>query len=315
MEFLIYTDTNLNDIGYLEGFSLDLENGIENDFELKLSLDQFEVLSAGCLIYCEGKPQFGGRIEKHSPNTATGTVTFQGPTWRGILKRKILLQNVSVSPESTFSETVQKIIELSDLTELFAPAENISTIGTTMSAGQYMTPLATLESILGVVGCRPSFTYDPKSKRILIGSDSVKDYSNQEYDSSQISMELSVNKMPVNHIVAVAKSGSVHHLYLHYDGAYSTAQEIKGAAEVTKLINVNSDDSAVISQELVKAMDAEQTSSASSALSVDNIVAEIGDIVGSNEHKSKTFVAAKVTSKVLKMTDKSFIINFETGEL
>lgn len=315
MELLIYTDPSGLDVGYLDGFNLDLENGREDDFELKISLNRFDVLSAGCLIYCENQPQLGGRIESFRPNTASKTVTFEGSTWRGILRKKILQNNVSVAPGSTLSQVVQSVLEMAELTELFTPADNLSTVGTVPTTGQYMTPLAALESILGAVGCRPSFSFDPTIKRIRIGSEAVKDYSGQEYDSENINMELSVNKMPVNHIIAVSKSGTAHHLYLQHDGTYADTQEIKGAAEVTKLINVSSDDNEKIMQEMIKAMDAEKKASATSALSVSEIAAEIGDIVGSYEQHSKTLVAAKVTSKVLKMTDKTFQINFETGEI
>ena len=44
MEKLIYTDQERNDIGYLNSFSLDLENGKDNDFELVLPLSEFSKL-------------------------------------------------------------------------------------------------------------------------------------------------------------------------------------------------------------------------------------------------------------------------------
>ena len=314
MELLTYTDPNRKDVGYLEGFSLDLENGKEDDFEIKLPLDSFHNLSAGCLIYCENHPQYGGRVEKFSPNTAANTVTFIGSTWRGVFKKKILLNNISVTPSKTLEEITSEIISAANLTELFEPASNGSAIGLSMLAGQYMTPLATLETILSALGCRPSFRYSATSRRILIGTEAIKDYSKSEYDSSQINMELSVNKMPTNHVIGIDKSGHAHHLYLMHDGSYSQTQEITGAAEVTKLVEISSDDSAVILQKLTETMDAEQKAATSSALSVAEISAEIGDIVGANEQYSKTFVASKVTSKVLKMSDKTFQINFETGE-
>lgn len=314
MELLIYTDPDTRDVGYLGGFSLDLENGREDDFEIKLPLESFNLLSAGCLIYCENQPQYGGRVEKLNPNTSAQTVNFIGSTWRGIFKKKILLKNIEVTPNKTLAEITAAVIEAAELTELFAPEANGSAIGATMSVGQYLTPLAALETILNAVGCRPSFRYDPKSRRVLVGSDAVRDFSKSEYDSTQISMELTVNKMPTNHIIGIDKSGRAHHLYLMHDGSYSQTQEIKGAAEVTKLIEISSDYSADILLKLTEAMDAEQKAAASSALSVGDISAEIGDIVGAFEQQSKTFVVAKVTSKVLKMTDKTFLINFETGE-
>lgn len=314
MERLIYTDKELKDVGYLSGFELDLENGRDDDFELKMSISQFNKLSAGCFIYCENQPQYGGRVEGFIPKTAEKTVTFTGSTWRGIFKKKILEANVSCTESSTLSGLVQNILDLSDFNGVFVPVENLSNLGATVQTGMLLTPLATVESILALVNCRPSFVFNPKTKHIQIGTYAVADYSNQEYDSDHISMELSVNKMPVNHVIAVDKNGNLHHLYLHYDGTYSNIQEITGAAEVTRLINVNSDISDEISLALIEAMNEEQAVTESSALSVNSISAEIGDIVGSFEQKSQTAVKAKVTSKVLKMTDKSFVINFETGE-
>lgn len=314
MERLIYTDSELNDVGYLSGFELDIENGRDDDFELKMPINRSHILSAGCFIYCENHPEYGGRVEKLIPNTANKTIIFAGSTWRGVFKKKILTHNIVCTTSSTLSGIVQNILDASAFNTVFSPLENLSKLGTDIETGLLLTPLQTLETILSTVNCRPSFVFNPIIKKVQIGTNAVADYSKAEYDSDRVAMELTVNKMPVNHIIAADKNNNLHHLFLLHDGSYSKSPEITGAAEITRLIAVNSDISEEITAALIAAMDEEQANAQSAALSINNISAEIGDIVGSFDNVSKTLVTAKITSKVLKMTDKTFLINFETGE-
>lgn len=314
MERLIYTDIDRNDIGYLNGFSLDLENGKDNDFELTLPLSEFSKLHPNCLIYCENSPQYGGRIDEYNPVAASNIVKFKGRTWRGIFSQKILTSHVSYAADSILSDIIQHTINLSDFNDMFKPVKNTGTMGKAAQIGKFSSPLNALETIFNLINCRPSFTYDPTIKKVKIGAEAIVDYSSQEFGSGKVNLDININTKPVNHVVALTKSGAVKHRYLLYDGTQSeTAQEIKGSDEVMRFINVSSDDESKISEAMAEVINSSLAAAKSCAVTISSLSADIGDIVGGRDRTTGVFASAKITSKVLKMDKFTSVVNLETG--
>lgn len=314
MEKLVYTDQERNDIGYFNSFSLDLENGKENDFELTLPLSEFSKLRPDCFIYCENNPQYGGRVDSYNPVAASDVVKFRGKTWRGILEQKIILSNVRYSENTALSKITQAIIELTSFSDSFVVIENSATIGTAGTIGLYETPLNTLETLFASIGCRPSFVYDPLLKKIKIGAEAIVDYSVQEFGTDKVNLDININSKPINHVVAVTNSGAVKHRYLLYDGTQSaTVQEIKGSAEIMHYMTVSATDEAEIQNAMAEVIDNSVAAATSCAVTLTSFSADIGDIVGGRDKTTGVFSAAKVVSKILKMDKFTSVVNLETG--
>ncbi len=312
MEHLIYTDAALNDVGYVTGFTLDLENGRDNDFTLKTALSDFTKYKAGGYIYSEKSPDFGGEISAYAPDTANKAVTFSGRTWRGMFTRKFLCESLSFASGTPVGSIIAAMINGMDFTDTFEAVNNEHTISQPCTLNAFGDALAELEALLALSGCRPSFNYDPLNKKIKIGADAIADYSSDEYDSSKINLELYVNTKPVNHVVAVLGDGSLRHRYLLADGSQSESkQEYKGAAEVMSVIKVSN--VADASSAMQAAIDESLAASQTCAVTVNSIDADIGDIVGGRENTTGLFVKSKITSKILKMSEFTSIVNFETG--
>ena len=313
MENLIYTDETLNDIGYATAFSLELENGkVDNSFTFQVALTDFKKYAPGSYIYCENAPQYGGAISAYIPNTANQTVTFEGRTWRGMFARKYFLRSVTIPKGTTLDSAINTLINELNFSESFEAAANGQTISSSYTVLIYGNALTELETMLSAFNCRPSFIFDPISKKIKIGSEAIQDYSEDEFDSDKIDLEIYVNTMPINHVVGVLESGSQRHRYLLHDGTQSeTTQEIKGAAEVISVIEISgtTDPSEAMKAVIDESLAASQTC----AITVNSLDADIGDIVGGRENETGVFVKSKITSKILKMTEFTSIVNFETG--
>ena len=313
MEKLIYTDQERNDIGYLNSFALDLENGKDNDFELVLPLSEFSKLRPDCFIYCESNPQYGGRIDSYNPVAASNVVKFNGRTWRGVFSQKILLSNVSYASYSVLSDIIQHTINLSDFNDSFVPTENNATIGTANQIGIYTTPLSALETIFGFIGCRPSFVYDASVKKIKIGAEAIVDYSSQEF-GGKVNLDININSKPINHVVAITNSGAVKHRYLRYDGTQSaTVQDYKGSAEIMHYMTVSGTDESEIQEAMAEVINNSVAAATTCAVTLSSFSADIGDIVGGRDKITGVFAAATVTSKILKMDKFTSIVNLETG--
>lgn len=314
MEKLIYTDQERNDIGYLNSFSLDLENGKDNDFELVLPLSEFSKLRPDCFIYVENNPQYGGRIDSYNPVAASNVVKFKGRTWRGIFSQKILLSNVSYASYSVLSDIIQHTINLSDFNDSFVTTENNATIGTTNQIGIYTTPLSALETIFGFIGCRPSFVYDPTVRKIKIGAEAIVDYSVQEFGTDKVNLDININSKPINHVVAITNSGAVKHRYLLYNGTQSTSlQDYKGSNEIMHYMTVSGTNETEIQEAMAEVINNSVAAATTCAVTLSSFSADIGDIVGGTDKITGVFAAAKVVSKILKMDKFTSIVNLETG--
>lgn len=312
MEHLIYTDAELNDIGYASGFTLDLENGKDNNFTFKTALSDFGKYIPGIYIYSENAPEFGGRISTFTPNTANGTVTFAGRTWRGMFERKYLCRNLAFESGTSVGNIISSLIIELGFDGVFEAIQNKQSISKSFVLNALSNALTELEALLRENNCRPSFAYDPISKKIKIGADAITDYSNDEYDSSKVNLELYVNTMPINHVVAVLPDGSLRHRFLLLDGTQSeTVQEITGVDEVMSIISVSKADDA--STAMQATIDDSLAASQTCTVAVNNLDADIGDIVGGREKQTGIFVKSKVTSKILKMTEFTSVVNLETG--
>ena len=57
---LIYTDSNLLDLGILKDYDLDFEIGSENDFQITTSLDN-NVIPMNSIFYFENS-EYGGKV-------------------------------------------------------------------------------------------------------------------------------------------------------------------------------------------------------------------------------------------------------------
>lgn len=312
MENLIYTDENLNDIGCASAFSFELENGKDDNFSFQVALSDFKKYPAGSYLYCENNPQYGGAISAYIPNTASKTVRFEGRTWRGMFARKCFLKNITFYKGTTLGSIINTLLIELDFNDKFEAVENNQEITEGYTVLPYQNALQELEALFNHFSCRPSFVYDPQKKKIKIGAQAIKDYSEDEFDSDNIDLEIYINTMPINHVVGVLESGSQRHRYLLYDGTQSEIrQEIKGSEEVISVIEIS--DSTDASEAMKAVIDESLSASKTCTITVNSLNADIGDIVGGRENETGVFVKSKITSKILKMTEFTSVVNFETG--
>ena len=90
---LVYTDPDLNDIGILEEYSVDLDINGEKTFELEC--DSF-VMDKGSIWYVEDT-EFGGIVDGYETNSNEQDVKYSGRSWRGILNNKIVFNGDEVA--------------------------------------------------------------------------------------------------------------------------------------------------------------------------------------------------------------------------
>ena len=95
---LIHADNNMRDIGVIDDYiSYDAVSALyrdaeSSDWQLVMTLEAYNIspINTGDYIYVEDS-EFGGRVGKIQNDTAAGTVTIGGYSWRGIISKKIIV--------------------------------------------------------------------------------------------------------------------------------------------------------------------------------------------------------------------------------
>jgi len=79
---------NIEELGVLQGYELDLDLAKEKEFEIIVPQDNHE-LKIGYFWYI-AETEWGGRVDGMSVNTKTGEISYTGRSFRGILSSKII---------------------------------------------------------------------------------------------------------------------------------------------------------------------------------------------------------------------------------
>ena len=118
---VMYTDVNRLPQGSLEKYSVDLELGGNNDFELQMNVKN-HCMSAGCIWYVKDE-EYGGIVDDVKVDTEKSKVYYSGRSWRGVLEKKVIRPDTGkdylvVSGDA--NDILALLIKRCDLIDLFA---------------------------------------------------------------------------------------------------------------------------------------------------------------------------------------------------
>ncbi len=225
---LIYTDTDLVEQGYLSGAAMDWqEEAEENTFALEMGLDDYGKLSAGCYVFDENDPQFGGRVQKIRVQTATLGLIWEGKTFAGILSTKI------IEPPSgqayrvitgTLPQKVNAVLVLIGLSDVFY-TDASGTASSDWQIDRYTDALTALRKLAKQSGLSMVVSYDKahtgqKLRISFVTAHTV--VAGEEYDSDLFAFDIEKDMIPVNHLICLGSgqltARQVCHLYRTSDG-------------------------------------------------------------------------------------------------
>ena len=111
---VMYTDVNRLPQGSLEKYSVDLELGGNNDFELQMNVKN-HCMSAGCIWYVKDE-EYGGIVDDVKVDTEKSKVYYSGRSWRGVLEKKVIRR------DNPYTTPVLKEVVADSYQRLIAPA-------------------------------------------------------------------------------------------------------------------------------------------------------------------------------------------------
>ena len=231
---LIYTDENRRDVGILSEYSLDLAFGKdENDFELEMSIES-ACLKENYYIYIEDT-QYGGIIDSINPSTSNKTVKYTGRTWHGIMDSKILVPDKGqdyLIVDGDANNVIRQLVARCGLNGLFTVEEDESDIEINdYSFPRYIGFYQGLRRMLTEFGGKLNLSYS--DGKVLLSAVPCVDYTkNEEWDTSDMAVEINKHFNPVNHLYCLGggnlKDRKIIELFTDGEGdiqPYSTVDE------------------------------------------------------------------------------------------
>ena len=324
---LIHAKANIEEIQSLTEFDqYEAVSGFgfkyaDNDFELQVEEAVWEnyPMIKGHYLYEVGT-EWGGMVE--DVNHVGTTVKVGGPTWRGMLARKIISPPAGQAYKAiTAMEANQAIAALvgSSLGPLFAVSTADS--GMTVSGSfRYTNLLAAIHSMLQQYGARLEIIFD--GTQVVLSAVSSVDYTDtelsQEYEAP---LESSVAYGEAyNHVIALGRGElterEVVELWRLDDGTITTTTQPAGANDKQFVLDYPNAESLeeLTSSATDKLIESSPVESIGINLDEIEIDFKLGDVVGGRDKVTGLTISKPITQKILKIDKNGRKINYKAGE-
>lgn len=316
---MILCDRNRKPIGIYTA-NIDMEIGdteASNDFETSTEDVQF-----GYSIICPGT-EYGGIFGQQVKNTGSTQQTWNGLTWRGLLKQDIIIPPAGndyriVSGEAN---TIIRSLVSDAFGGFFKVPEEDS--GLNISSYQFIIYTTLLEGLMDMLAVHNyrlkiwSELGEPNEPyQVYLAAVPVTKNQTEYTDNSKINVQTTDYRMGINHLVCMG-SGKLQarqrvDLYVQLDGSISQSKYYTGFDERTAYYdygNAESLDDLIDNgtkklQELANYQKLE-------IVSVEDIDLEIGDIVVGCDRDHGIYIEKPVTRKILTVSSGIWTVDYQ----
>lgn len=322
---LIYAKPDKTEVGVIQGFSLDLAFGYdENNFELTLPLSK-NILAEGLLVYIDGT-EYGGVVDSIKTDTKANTVIYKGRTWHGILENRIIEPPSGQDYRTVYGDAnavVWSVVNALGLGDIFERDTTSSGIQVASSSApfrfdRYVPAYTALRMMLSQHSAKLRMRIDRKNGKVKIGATRAIDWSyNEPISSDKSDFEIESNKRPVNHLICGGsgelRNREIIHLYADARGNISQRKTFSGIDEVAEFYDYNN----ATSEELLKSGterlgDYQVSDSVKLTISPDYDY-EIGDIVTATDQRTGQSATTVISKIIVSATEDEIQITYDVG--
>lgn len=292
---LILANKNGNDICSLVYTKSDFSIGNTNDFEITISLaDWNSNIKVGCRVYAP-KSEIGGIIGGIKTDTATDTITLTGYTWRGLLKKKVISPPANEAYKKVsgdLNDILSQIIG-NNFNDIIRAKQSKSGISITYQFDRYTNMLSGFSKMLLQKNYKLKIEYIQQEQGtagfVEVSAVPIFDYSKkiELSQDSQVNFISEQVSNACNHLIALGKGEltdrEVIHLYADRNGVISNVQTFFGIDEVCETYENTSSEN--LKEDALKEFG---NRIAKSTFKMDiaslGIDVDIGDIVGGRDY-------------------------------
>lgn len=324
---LIHADSDLVELQLLTEFDVyEAVSGLgykyaDNDFELQIpeSIWTTEPIENGHRLY-QLDNEWGGRVE--NIEHAGTTVKCSGPTWRGMIARKIITPPAGQAYKTiTAMEANQAIAAL--LGTSFGNLFTVSTAnsGITVSGSfRYANMLGALHSMLQQYGARLDIVFN--GTQVELSAQSSVDYMDVELSQDyEAPLESSVAYGEAyNHVIALGRgeltAREVVELWRLDDGTVTSTPQANDETDKQFVLDYPNAESVeeLINNATAKLLENNPVESIKINLDEIDTDLKLGDVVGGADYVTGLRISKPITQKIFKADNKGKTINYKAGE-
>lgn len=318
---VIYTDSSGLPQGELHKYSIDLDIGKDNDFQIGMNLKN-HCMSHGSIWYVENT-EYGGIVDDVKIDTKKNTVYYSGRAFRGILEKKI------IEPESgqdyyivsgDANRILEQLIEKVGLSDLFiVPTDDAGIKISNNQFERYTDMYAGVQKMLSSVNAKLVCIATEETK-VQIRANQIEDLSEKYEYSDDYGMQVifEQNRGGVNHLICLGggelAERTVVHLYVDNYGNVGDTQYYKGVSEITEIYeygNIESDEE-LRKQGIQKLNELKNRDSLTAQF--DKLDVDIGDIVGGKNRQTGVTMKEVISSEIVKIKNDRCTVTYKVGE-
>lgn len=311
---LILTDKKGNDIRAIYPTKADFDIGVQNDFEVVISAEEWQQdMQFGCRIY-ETNTENGGIISGIKTDTADNTITLTGYTWRGLLSKKIIEPPKGADYRTVSGDlnTVMNQVVGDCFSSIIRCSDKLSNVNVSYQFERYTDMLTGFTKMLLSKNHKLKIKYVQQEKGAVgyveLSAVPIFDYSEriELSQDSRLNFIFENQKNAVNHLIALGKGElkdrTVIHLYLQKNGTIGKTQFYKNIDEITEVYeNVNSEDLETDAKNHFETL----IKSSSFSMNVEklDINIDIGDIIGGRDYITGNVIKKPLIGKIVTLQD------------
>ena len=323
---LILADQSLRDIKPVMDADVDFAVGSdENDYEIKIRHDRWDVRYAYGNVFYIKNTEFGGIIGRKKVNTEQDTISLYGRTWRGKLDKKVIRPPAGQDYHKVSGElnTVLNTLVTEQFNDYFVVSQaDTGVTVTNYQFDRYCTLLAGITKMLKSVRHKLHIEYIQQERGqpgyVELSAVPIVDYSEQIELSqdSRLNFTFDETKNGVNHLVCLGKGElqdrQVIDLYVGQNGSIGTTQYYTGIQEVAEVYENTSTETEELEEKGREKLQ-ELMNSTSFSMDVEalDMEVEIGDIIGGRDYATEMYAAKPIAKKIYKVSGGSASLEYE----
>ena len=325
MDFVIANEKG-EEISFLRiPYDMDIDIGNTNDYVLNVSLSEWQSAGykAGCRFFIPGT-EYGGIIQNIQTEEGSDAMTVSGDIWRGMLAKKIIEPPDGQDYRKVSGEANAILKSLIDgqFGNLFKVSDVNSGITVkTYQFDRYTDMLTGIVKMLMTADARLHIRYVQGLPNgvghVEVGAVRIKELNEEYSQDTKVSFSTKDVQNGINHLICLGKGElkdrQVVHLYADGKGNISQSKTFTGLSERTSTYDYSSaetlDDLIKGGTERLK----ELINYKQFDMTVDEAVADIGDIVGGREYTTGFLIKQQITQKILRASNDSWSVEFKVG--
>lgn len=320
---VILADTQFTPRFSTSDVTLDWASGTdENDFELTVTDDSTRP-ERGWWWWIDGT-EIGGRIDDLRTTVTSGAseVTWLGRTWTGLLASKIIRPDSGqdyLTVSGNLPDVVKNLLKRIGLDSVLTVDSTDQSVVSdyVFKDPRYVDAYTGLRSLLASCGRR--IDINAVDNRITLNIVPVEAVGNT-VDSDIVDFKAETKHRTTNHLIGLGeqelKDRYVSEWYADASGTVSRNQTLTGVDEIVEIYDYSAADQQTLDDNTMKRLQELQTGG-----SVDVTLSEglggrlhVDDIVQASDHNTGFTVTAKVTKRIVKISDGIMTASCEVGQ-